>query len=923
MSRAWPLILLVLLMPGTASSDSANLEGGVLIAHHPPGLQYSTGTDYCQRYWQEFAIDSCAEQHNRIDLDGSQGQSSVWYVLAAWSEEKQWCGAEFGFADYDSTIYLFDQRGPCFPDQGMEIPMAGWPGPNKGVAVTTQDTPWSGSFVPIYWVSGYAYDEGEIPLAANPTSEFGGSANCETPPESWAATAFGGMGLFQDGTSACPEGLDGGGGLDGGMQPDGAWGYEDFEPDSPEGFQSTFVEVSTASDSAFIATSRALEQEYGLRSVLTVLPDGIICRATEHQRNALDADPRVSLVTASSIPGIPSITAGDLQPGDAGFPARVWNYILIPCEQDTSGASEELPSCLWYADLEEGRGPPPFDPLNQTSVYMMGDVGVSILFIDSMDDRPCDPGQGVYTENWEDTERNIAYAKILSGLNHLEGLAPSSARFRFTILESPLVYVEDEPIMGDSGFENAWHDDAMDAMGFTEGATPKVQQQAMANARRADPDHLCDWWIIIFAIHDGCGDRRRFADGHISTACFYGPSVNLLYRNGAVYQDPELWLDHIAAHEVCHLFGAPDEYEEGASHCNYLWGYLGVRNGNAEDCPEPQVPCLMDDQYPWQLCDFTPSHLGWRDSDHEDGVLDPIDHPESQRSMRLGLEEALAPGDWVDIYWKDSQEQYFWIKRLACTGWESDQGQMQWDGVGYDGQADLHSDHAWTRNSTGERRAATLIDDTAAPTISDAVITDLGPGSAGHDFELSFRFEDEETQGARVRATARPAEPGPHERQVIPDEFLLDTHGSASPITRAFTLPYPDEGSWLMSIQAWNTGGGYSASEEIPFYWASALGERQVHASELTLSRGHPNPSLGWVTWDLQRPPAGNVDLKIVGVDGRSVRAWNERAVPAGPTKALWDGLDDRGTRVATGTYYLIVTDGSGNMTSRSATLVR
>jgi gingipain R len=235
MSRAWVLILLLLLTPGLAFSDSSNLEGGVFIAHHPPGLQFSAGQDYCQRYFQDFAIDSCSEQNNRIDLDGNQGQTSVWYVLAAWGEEKEWCGAEFGFAAFDSTIYGFTQWGPCFPggaNDGLQLATTGWPGPNAGVSLSISSTPWSGNFVPIYWFMGYSYYQGEIPLAVNPGSAFGGTANCETPPQSWDATAFGGMGIFQEGTYACPEGLDGGGGgLDGGMQPDGAGGYGGYEPD--------------------------------------------------------------------------------------------------------------------------------------------------------------------------------------------------------------------------------------------------------------------------------------------------------------------------------------------------------------------------------------------------------------------------------------------------------------------------------------------------------------------------------------------------------------------------------------------------------------------------------------------------------------------------------------------------------------------
>ena len=151
--KRWCVLLAWMgLQMATASSDPGNLEGGVFLAHHPPGVQYSQGVDWCQAYFESFAIDSCSEQHNRIDLDGNEGQSSIWYVLAAWNEEKEWCGAEFGFGEYDPDAYAFIEWGPCSPGENLEIPTENWPGPNEGTAVTTTDTAWSGNFVPVYWL---------------------------------------------------------------------------------------------------------------------------------------------------------------------------------------------------------------------------------------------------------------------------------------------------------------------------------------------------------------------------------------------------------------------------------------------------------------------------------------------------------------------------------------------------------------------------------------------------------------------------------------------------------------------------------------------------------------------------------------------------------------------------------------------------
>jgi hypothetical protein len=235
MRRAWLLVFAFCLAASSALSDSSNLKGGVFIAHAPPGLQYTTEEpDWCNAYSKAYAIDSCSEQNDRIDLDGNQGQSSVWFVLAAWDEAKEWCGVEFGLGEYDPDIYPLIASGPCFPEGGgLAIPSTGWPGPSAGVALSTSGTPWSGNFVAIYYFAGYAYGKGTIPLSVNPVSDFGGTANCATPPEEWAAESFGAMGILEDGVSACPEGMDGGG-LDGGTQPDGADGSGGYQPDDNE-----------------------------------------------------------------------------------------------------------------------------------------------------------------------------------------------------------------------------------------------------------------------------------------------------------------------------------------------------------------------------------------------------------------------------------------------------------------------------------------------------------------------------------------------------------------------------------------------------------------------------------------------------------------------------------------------------------------
>ncbi len=210
------------IVAGSAAADPANLAGGAFIAHHPMGMEFSSeppAGGWCQEYWDHYRIEECEDQVNRIDT----ANAVIWFVLAAWAEEKEWCGTEFGLGEYDAADFFIEDYGPCWPEDGLEIPTASWPGPGEGTAIVVTGTPWEGNFVPVYWFAGYAYEEELIPLAADPATGFAGTSNCANPPQAWAADSLGGMGLFQDGVYACPEGLMAGGQ---GSGPTGGGGIE-------------------------------------------------------------------------------------------------------------------------------------------------------------------------------------------------------------------------------------------------------------------------------------------------------------------------------------------------------------------------------------------------------------------------------------------------------------------------------------------------------------------------------------------------------------------------------------------------------------------------------------------------------------------------------------------------------------------------
>jgi hypothetical protein len=204
MKRVLLTLALLGLGVGMASAQVDDLTGGVFIAHHDPAMVASVPLEgYCQQYLDGFAIMDCESQNPMIETQ----DPVVWFLLSAFNGEKEWCGTEFGFGDYDPYNFIFTLFGPCAPGGYLEIPSSDfWPGPNEGTAIVTTDTPWTGNFMPVYFFEGYAYYNlpGVIPIDVDPPTGFGGWGNCLTPPQDFDAACFPAMGLLTAGVPCCP-----------------------------------------------------------------------------------------------------------------------------------------------------------------------------------------------------------------------------------------------------------------------------------------------------------------------------------------------------------------------------------------------------------------------------------------------------------------------------------------------------------------------------------------------------------------------------------------------------------------------------------------------------------------------------------------------------------------------------------------------
>lgn len=215
MKRAIWALALAAMIGSMAHADEADLRDGVFIAHYVADITYSVDEPaggWCGEY-TPYAISAAGEQVNRIDVGGDY-MGVIWYVIAAWAEDKSWCGTEFGLGVYDAGDFAATMHGACYttPGAGLEIAHPDWPAAETGIVLTTTGEPWSGNYLPVYYFAGYAYSTsggGQIPLGVNtnyenPSNYSAGFANCASPPEPFEADCLGVLGIDTDGVACSP-----------------------------------------------------------------------------------------------------------------------------------------------------------------------------------------------------------------------------------------------------------------------------------------------------------------------------------------------------------------------------------------------------------------------------------------------------------------------------------------------------------------------------------------------------------------------------------------------------------------------------------------------------------------------------------------------------------------------------------------------
>jgi hypothetical protein len=239
-----------------------------------------------------------------------------------------------------------------------------------------------------------------------------------------------------------------------------------------------------------------------------------------------------------------------------------------------------------------------------TSEYLIGSVGVGVIFLES--NGSIDPS----TENWNTTETTNVQNQITQAMTWWvnQNLWAGVSYVLDVHVAVPTSY---EPIIHPSAitnpaYEKLWVSEAMASLGYGSGDWMKRTRDYVNAMRTAKGT---DWGLAVFLVDssndfDGC-----FSDGYCAYAYLGGPFIVMTYDNDG-------WgisgMNQVMAHETGHIFWATDEYNGITEYSGYL---------NAADVEGSG--CLMDTNA-LMLSSGTKLQVGWRDSDG-DTIQDIVD----------------------------------------------------------------------------------------------------------------------------------------------------------------------------------------------------------------------------------------------------------------------------------------------------------
>lgn len=233
----------------------------------------------------------------------------------------------------------------------------------------------------------------------------------------------------------------------------------------------------------------------------------------------------------------------------------------------------------------------------ETSEYMIGKVGVYIVFVESTGE--IDPN----LETWDELRMTEVELEIYLALHWWMKQYPFIAPpLEFYVNARRLVgYTRYEPISRPWTDEKLWVPEVLSSIGCG-SSTNNYYVMAKECANKIREQWNTDWAFIIFVIDSYNDPDGMFADNNrFAYAFLNGPYMVVTYDNNG-------WgigrMDRVVAHEIGHIFGATDEYDGKQERGGYLYEWDVEGSG-----------CIMDTAE-WCISSGTRRQIGWIDENN-------------------------------------------------------------------------------------------------------------------------------------------------------------------------------------------------------------------------------------------------------------------------------------------------------------------
>lgn len=281
---------------------------------------------------------------------------------------------------------------------------------------------------------------------------------------------------------------------------------------------------------------------------------------------------------------------------------------------------------------------------------MNGSMSVGVVFVESSK-----TGGPKFTA----TERTTLRTEIQTGLNWLASQHPAGNLNWVFNYQYTSINVNNGT---NSSSEDYWRNPAMAKVSYN-GNTYAANWNSVAQYREHMRTKNNSAHAIVIFVTPFATEWHAYASGSRLTLAnrnnWGGWGINVI--------------DTITAHEVCHLYGAADEYTGSGTPCTSCTTKHGcdqVANGNCKACAgSAAVPCVMD-QNALTLCSFTRGQIGWprwRGWEGLDGIITSKPNAVSWGTNRI---DVVARGT-------DSAVHHKWWDGSQWRGWEKLGGQIQ------------------------------------------------------------------------------------------------------------------------------------------------------------------------------------------------------------------------------------------------------